>query len=129
MPPKHNPCLPAPSAVARGPDGNERPDPNPTAQPTPAATEVASTLPDPDDARQEPISHEAIVGMLASWVDIRMEEVDALVKEGRGKVAAVPDQRVLWELFGEFLIEHRVLRHQVAALEKQVAALEKRVRS
>jgi hypothetical protein len=46
-----------------------------------------------------------------------MAEVDDLVAEARARVEALPDQRVLWSLFGELLLEVRGLAHEVAELK------------
>jgi hypothetical protein len=58
--------------------------------------------------------------LLASWVEIRMDEVDHLVEEAHAKVEALPDQRVLWSLFGELLLTVRALEAEVAELRKAV---------
>jgi hypothetical protein len=58
--------------------------------------------------------------LLATWVGIHMEEVDALLVEARDKAAAIPDQRVLWSLFGELLLEFRALQAEVADLRKEL---------
>jgi hypothetical protein len=55
---------------------------------------------------------------MGDWLAIRMGEVDALVAEARERVEALPDQRVLWSLFGELLLEVRGLAHEVAELRK-----------
>jgi hypothetical protein len=59
------------------------------------------------------------VDLFAAWVEIRMGEVDNLVDEARAKVAAIPDQRVLWEMVGELLLQVRMLEHDVAELLKK----------
>lgn len=56
--------------------------------------------------------------LLQAWVGIRLDEVDDLVDEARSKVAALPDQRALWSLFGELLLEVRGLAHEVAELKR-----------
>jgi len=55
--------------------------------------------------------------LLVTWVGIQMDTVDALVADGTAKVAAIPDLRVLWELFGELLIRITVLEREIAALK------------
>jgi hypothetical protein len=56
--------------------------------------------------------------LLATWVGIKLEEVDALVDQARDKIAGIPDQRVMWEMFGELLLRIYDLEHQVADLRK-----------
>jgi hypothetical protein len=63
--------------------------------------------------------------LLGAWVTIQMETVDELTAEARHKLSTLPNQRVLWELFGEWLIELRALEHQVASLTKTVDELKK----
>jgi hypothetical protein len=46
-----------------------------------------------------------------------MSEVDGLVDEARERVEALPDQRVLWSLFGELLLQVRCLEREVAELK------------
>jgi hypothetical protein len=58
--------------------------------------------------------------LLATWVGVKLEEVDALTEEARAKAAAIPDQRVLWSLYGELLLQLRSLELQVAELRKEV---------
>jgi hypothetical protein len=57
--------------------------------------------------------------LLASWVEVRMGEVDGLVAEARARVEALPDQRVLWSLYGELLLGMRALEHEVAELKRK----------
>ena len=64
-------------------------------------------------------SDQGPVDLFAAWVEIRMGEVDNLVDEARAKVAAIPDQRVLWEMVGELLLQVRMLEHDVAELLKK----------
>jgi hypothetical protein len=59
--------------------------------------------------------------LLATWVGLHMQEVDALLAEGRDKVSAIPDQRVLWSLFGELLLQVRALELEVAELRRSQA--------
>jgi hypothetical protein len=54
--------------------------------------------------------------LMGDWLAIRMAEVDALVVEARERVEALPDQRVLWSLFGELLLTVRALEAEVAEL-------------
>jgi hypothetical protein len=56
--------------------------------------------------------------LLGDWLAIRMDEVDALVEEGESKVAAIPDQRTLWLLFGETLVRLHCLELEVAELKR-----------
>ena len=77
--------------------------------PTPATT--ATMLPDRGDPRR-------VGELLATWLSIRMAEVDALVEEGESKVAAIPDQRHLWLLLGETLVRLHCLELEVAQLRK-----------
>jgi hypothetical protein len=69
-----------------------------------------SILPDHGDPR-------AIGELLACWIGCKVEEVDALVEEARERVAALPDQRVLWSLFGELLLRVMMLEREVADLK------------
>jgi hypothetical protein len=55
---------------------------------------------------------------MGDWLAIRMAEIDALVVEARERVEALPDQRVLWSLFGELLLQVRCLEHEVAELKR-----------
>jgi hypothetical protein len=70
-------------------------------------------LPDQGDPRR-------VGELLATWLAIRMAEVDALVDEGESKVAAIPDQRHLWLLLGETLVRLHCLELEVAELRKAV---------
>jgi hypothetical protein len=47
-----------------------------------------------------------------------MGEVDDLVAEARAKVAALPDERMLWECFGQWLLRLMALEREVAELRK-----------
>jgi hypothetical protein len=66
--------------------------------------------------------------LVASWVGIRMDEVDDLVAEARSKVDALPDQRQLWLLFGEALVRLHCLELEVAGLRVEVDRLRQRGR-
>jgi hypothetical protein len=68
-------------------------------------------LPDPGDPRR-------VGELLATWLSIRMAEVDALVEEGESKVAAIPDQRHLWLLLGETLVRLHCLELELAELKR-----------
>jgi hypothetical protein len=57
--------------------------------------------------------------LLATWVGVKLEEVDALVEQARDKVTGIPDQRVMWEMFGELLLRVYTLEHQVAELRRE----------
>jgi hypothetical protein len=59
--------------------------------------------------------------LVAEWVGVKFEEVDALVAEGEAKIASLPDLRDVWALFGELLI-------RVMAVEREVAELRKAAR-
>jgi hypothetical protein len=83
----------------------------PLGRPGPASTTTTTMLPDQGDPRR-------IGELLATWLSIRMAEVDALVEEGEAKVAAIPDQRRLWLLLGETLVRLHCLELEVAQLRK-----------
>jgi hypothetical protein len=92
--------------------GNERSRPR-EAGPTPTATATNGPVivPDAGDPRR-------VGELLGDWLAIRMAEVDALVEEGKSKVAAIPDQRRLWLLLGEALVRLHCLELEVAELQK-----------
>lgn len=54
--------------------------------------------------------------LLQAWVGAQMEEVDELVAEAKVKLAALPSQVVVWELFGELLVRLTALERDVADL-------------
>jgi uncharacterized small protein (DUF1192 family) len=67
-------------------------------------------LPDQGDPRR-------VGELLGDWLAIRMEEVDALVDEGESKVAALPNLRNLWALFGELTVRVHFLESEVERLK------------
>ena len=95
------------------PDNGEgrAPRQRPGPAPTTTATYGPAILPDADDPRR-------IGELLCDWLAIRMEEVDALVDEAESKVAALPDQRVLFSLVGEVIVLLRALELEVAELKR-----------
>lgn len=91
--------------------GNARSGPEgPPRSQTPPPSRSTASLPDQGDPRR-------VGELLSDWLAIRMAEVDDLVAEARARVEALPDQRVLWSLFGELLLEVRGLAHEVAELK------------
>jgi hypothetical protein len=56
--------------------------------------------------------------LLATWVGIRMEEVDDLVDEARRRVDDLPDYRTLMALMGEQFVLLRALELEVADLKR-----------
>ena len=83
----------------------------PQQRPGPTPTTTATMLPDRDDPRR-------VGELLATWLSIRMAEVDALVEEGESKVAAIPDQRRLWLLLGETLVRLHCVELELAELKR-----------
>jgi hypothetical protein len=57
---------------------------------------------------------------LGAYATVKHEQIEALVADAREKLASIPDQRVLWSLFGELLLTVRALEHEVADLRKAV---------
>jgi hypothetical protein len=55
--------------------------------------------------------------LLSCWLDIRLDEVDALVAEGQSKVDALPNLRNLWSLFGELVVRVHFLESEVERLK------------
>jgi hypothetical protein len=96
--------------MRRPPDARSGPEGPPRSQ-TPPPSRSTASLPDPGDPRR-------VGELLSDWLAIRMAEVDALVVEARERVDALPDQRVLWSLFGEMLLTVRALEAEVAELSK-----------
>ena len=68
-------------------------------------------LPDRDDPRR-------IGELLGDWLAIQMDKVVALVDEADAKVAAIPDQRHLWLLFGETLVRLHAVELELAELKR-----------
>ena len=94
----------------RGPPDNKQDGPSATKRPpqvVPPGT--VAILPDQGDPRR-------IGDLLATWVGIQMEAVDALVAEGESKVAALPNLRDLWALFGELVVRVHFLESEVERL-------------
>jgi hypothetical protein len=91
--------------------GNARSGPEgPPRSQTPPPSRSTASLPDQGDPRR-------VGELLGDWLAIRMGEVDDLVAEARARVVALPDQRVLWSLFGELLLQVRCLEREVADLK------------
>jgi hypothetical protein len=96
----------------RAENGERRPSPDKAPlDPTAATTSDTPIIAGRGDPRQ-------VGELLAEWVGVRMGEVDALVAEVRAKADSIPDQRVLWGLFGELLLTVRALEHEVAELKR-----------
>jgi hypothetical protein len=96
------------------PDKRTGPDATPTpfrAVPAPTPTSTTGSVPHRDDPRR-------IGELLGAWLDVRMGEVDDLVAEARAKVATLPNERMLWECFGEWLLRLMALEREVAELRK-----------
>jgi hypothetical protein len=96
----------SPPEKDRGRPGGNGPD---TQQIT--ATNGTDSIADRADPRR-------VGELMGDWLAIRMAEVDTLVGEARARVDALPDQRVLWSLFGELLLTVRALEHEVAELKR-----------
>jgi hypothetical protein len=77
----------------------------------PPASVTTESLPHGDDPRR-------VGELLATWLSIRMAEVDALVDEGESKVAAIPDRRHLMWLIGELTVRLHCVELEVAELRK-----------
>jgi hypothetical protein len=86
--------VPAPPDNGEGRAPRQRPGPTPTT--------TTAILPYQGDPRR-------IGEPLGDWLAIRMDEVDALVDEARSRVEAIPDQRVLWSLVGEIIVQRAAL--------------------
>jgi hypothetical protein len=56
--------------------------------------------------------------LVAAWVGAKLAEVDDLVDEARSRVAAIPNQRVMWSLVGEIIVLLRTLELEVAELKR-----------
>jgi hypothetical protein len=82
----------------------------PQQQPGPAPTTTTAMLPDQDDPRR-------IGELLATWVGVQLEAIDAMVAEGQAKVAALPNLRDLWALFGELVVRVHFLESEVERLK------------
>jgi hypothetical protein len=85
----------------------QRPGPVPTT----TATNGPAMVPDRSDPT--PVGE-----LVAAWVGAKLAEVDDLVAEGRNRIEAIPDQRVLWSLVGEVIVLLRSLELEVAELRK-----------
>jgi hypothetical protein len=57
--------------------------------------------------------------LLGAWVSTQMETVDEAVAEAQTKAAAIPNQRVLWEMYGELMIRVHCLEAEVAQLKQE----------
>jgi hypothetical protein len=90
-----------PNGEGRAP--RQRPGPAPT-------TTTTAILPDQGDPRR-------IGELLGDWLAIRMDQVDALVDEAESKVAALPNLRNLWALFGELVVRVHFLESEVERLK------------
>jgi hypothetical protein len=82
-------------------------------RPGPTPTTTTAILPDQGDPRR-------IGELLGGWLAIQMDRIDALVAEAESKVAAIPDQRVMWSLTGEVIVLLRSLELEVAELRKAI---------
>jgi hypothetical protein len=99
-------------------------------------TDGSSTTTDTDQAKviasvPDPVDSVAcdVGGLLQTWLGIKLDEVDGLVDDARRKVAALPDQRQLWALFGEALVRLHCVELEVAGLRAEVAQLRQRGRA
>jgi uncharacterized small protein (DUF1192 family) len=61
--------------------------------------------------------------LLASWVEIQMDTVDAMVADAQAKVDALPDYRTLMMLVGELTVRSAWLESEVASLRAEVTQL------
>jgi len=97
------------------PAENERSRPRDKAGPASPSTTTATNGP-------AIVSHQAdarrIGELLAVWLGVKLDEVDALVDEARAKVAAIPDRRVLESIIFELTVRVRALELDVAPLRK-----------
>jgi hypothetical protein len=95
---------------------------HPAARTTPDDTiaEGTTRIADHGDSRADP---RAIGELLNTWLGIKVDQVDALVDDARGKVDALPDQRQLWLLFGEALVRLHVVELEVSQLRAEVGRL------
>jgi len=89
-----------------GPDTTPAPP-----QTVPAPTSTTEILSHGDDPRR-------IGELLSDWLAIQMDQVDEAVAEAQTKAAAIPNQRVLWEMYGELMIRVFCLEAEVAELRK-----------
>ncbi len=55
--------------------------------------------------------------LLATWVGIHLDTIDALLAEAHAKVQAIPDRHVLLSLLGELVIRVRAVELEVAELK------------
>lgn len=94
---------------------------HPTARRTPRVTiaKGATSLPAAGDGSDP----RAIGELLATWIGIRMAEVDDLVDEARSRVDAIPDQRILWAMLGEALVRLGAVELEVAQLRAEIGRL------
>jgi predicted Zn-dependent protease len=88
----------------------------------PATTgEPAQEVP-PPSSTSDSLSHEGdpqrIGELLGDWLAIQMDQVDEAVAEAQTKAAAIPNQRVLWEMYGELMIRVFCLEAEVAELKR-----------
>jgi hypothetical protein len=91
--------------------------------------EGTSRIADPRDVAEAQDAARHAGELLQAWVGIRMDEVDELVAEAKAKLATLPSQAVLWELFGEWLLRLTALEREVAGLRAEVARLRGRGRA
>jgi hypothetical protein len=78
--------------------------------PTITATNGPVIVPDQGDPRR-------IGELLGDWLGIQLDKVDALVDEADAKVAALPNLRDLWALFGELVVRVHFLESEVERLK------------
>jgi hypothetical protein len=78
---------------------------------------VVRPLPDREPDPQQVARH--ALELLGTWTSIQMDAVDAAVATAQAKAAAIPDQRVLWEVVGELMIRVYCLEAEVAQLKKE----------
>ena len=80
----------------------------------PPPSSTTGIVPHGDDPRR-------IGELLSDWLAIQMDRVDTLVDtlvdEGASKVAAIPDLRHLWLLFGEMTVRLHAVELELAELK------------
>jgi hypothetical protein len=90
-----------------------------------SATKVQASIADRGDGGDP----RAVGDLLGTWLGVKLDEVDDLVDEARGKVESIPDMRVLASIVGEQFILLRALETEVDQLRGEVARLRQRGRA
>jgi hypothetical protein len=111
----------------RPPDERNRRTGHPAARRTPddGIAKAATSLAD----RADGADPRAIGELLATWLGIKLDEVDELVAEAKVKLSTLPSQQVLWECFGEWLLRLVALEREVGDLRAEVAQLRRKGRA